>query len=441
MYARFLEYVQSQELFLANDRLLLGISGGVDSVVLAHLINRLGNTFAIAHCNFHLRGDESDGDARFVSDLANQYGVPFFTTDFDTKGFASDKGISIEMAARELRYNWFEDVRKSNSFDYILVAHHLDDVFETFLLNLSRGTGIRGLSGIKPRNGKVVRPLLFAFRSDIDAYAKAEDLQFRYDSSNSDVRIKRNLIRQQIMPLLEYLNPAFKRNFKRTIDNLQQTEDVFRETIEKAKSNVFSFEPHFIRLPVPELKKLAHMNTYLFEFLKEYGFNYDQTEEIASLLDQGAGKKFFSPQYRLIIDRDSILITEQESDQPQSLFYIENSNCSIDKPLSLKVEEVDFTGDEQLEKSSHIAQLDMEKLAFPLILRKWERGDSFVPLGMSGMKKLSDFFIDLKLPIPDKENTWILLSAGKVVWIVGLRIDNRFKVTKQTKRLLKIRML
>lgn len=440
MYVRFLEYIQAQNLFLSSDKLLLGVSGGVDSVVLANLIKRKGNTFAIAHCNFHLRGDESDGDAQFVSDLAQQYGVQFFKIDFNTKEHAANNGISIEMAARELRYKWFEEIRKKNGFDYILIAHHLDDIFETFILNLSRGTGIRGLSGIKQRKGKILRPLLFALRSDIDAYAKSEGLQFRYDSTNSDVQIKRNLIRNQIMPLMENLNPAFKRNFKRTIDNLQQTEDIFLEAIDNARTRIISFEDNLVRIDIAELEKLSPINTYLFEILKEFGFNYSQAEEIASLLEQGSGKKFFSAHHRLVIDRTEILITELEKEEDRQLFYIESPNCTIEQPFPIDIEESAFSEIAQLERSKRVAQLDLDKVSFPLILRKWEPGDSFVPLGMTGIKKLSDFFVDIKLSIPEKENTWVLLSEGKIAWVIGHRIDNRFKATERTKHLLKLKL-
>lgn len=437
MYGQFLKYIHQNRLFGRDEKLLLGVSGGVDSVVLTHLINKHGNPFAIAHCNFHLRNEESDGDADFVSELANQYGVPYFSTDFDTRDYAESKGISIEMAARELRYNWFETVRREHGYDWILVAHHLDDVLETFLLNLSRGTGIRGLSGIKPKAGKVVRPLLFALRSDIELYASENQLESRFDSSNNDVLIKRNRIRHQIMPLMQELNPAFKRNFHKTIQILQQTEQVFLNEIERVQQTVSEFESDLVKISISKLLDLNPLDIYLFELLKPYGFNADQCSEIAAGLSRESGRQFFSPLHRLVVDRDFLIINEI-GENIEEIYYIESDQKELNDPVHLKLQSNSYSANFRFERNRNIAQLDCDKLVFPLVVRKWKTGEYFRPLGMLGMKKLSDFFIDQKLSIPEKENTWLVLSENKVVWIVGHRIDDRFKITVDTQRVFQI---
>lgn len=433
MYGQFLKYIHQNRLFGHDEKLLVGVSGGVDSVVLTHLINKHGNAFAIAHCNFHLRNEESDTDADFVSELANQYGVPYFSTDFETREYADSKGISIEMAARELRYNWFETLRREHGYDFILVAHHLDDVLETFLLNLSRGTGIRGLSGIKPKAGKIVRPLLFALRSDIELYASENQLESRFDSSNNDVQIKRNRIRHQIMPLMQELNPAFKRNFHKTIQILQQTEQVFLNEIERVQQWVSVFEPNRVKISISKLLDLNPLDIYLFELLKPYGFNADQCAEIALGLSRESGRQFFSPLHRLVVDRDFLIINEI-SDCGEEIFYIDSEMNEMTEPVHLVMHSFPRTPDFMFERNRNIAQLDSDQLVFPLIVRKWKPGEYFRPLGMQGMKKLSDFFIDQKLSIPEKENTWLVLSDNKIVWIVGHRIDDRFKMTESTQR-------
>lgn len=437
MYGQFLKYINQNRLFGHNDRLLLGVSGGVDSVVLTHLINKHGNPFAIAHCNFHLRNEESDSDADFVSELANQYGVPYFRTDFDTRDYAESKGISIEMAARELRYNWFETMRREQNYDSILVAHHLDDVLETFLLNLSRGTGIRGLSGIKPKAGKIVRPLLFALRSDIELYASENQLESRFDSSNNDVLIKRNRIRHQIMPLMQELNPAFKRNFHKTIQILQQTEQVFLNEIERVQQSVSEFESELVKISISKLLDLNPLDIYLFELLKPYGFNADQCAEISAGLSRESGRQFFSPLHRLVVDRDYLIINEIGESQ-DDIYYIDSDQPELNEPVLLKLQTTFYTADYRFERNRNIAQLDCDKLVFPLVVRKWKTGEYFRPLGMQGMKKLSDFFIDQKLSIPEKESTWLVLSENKVVWVVGHRIDDRFKISNETQRVFQI---
>lgn len=437
MYQRFQKYIQEEQLFSRTDKLLLGVSGGVDSVVLAQLVDQLGNEFALAHCNFNLRGTESDHDQQLVEELAGKMGVKCFFTSFQTIEYAQEKGVSIEMAARELRYNWFEETRVEMGYDCIVVGHHLDDVLETFILNLSRGTGIRGLSGIKPKAGKVVRPLLFATRAEIETFAKAQELQFCYDSSNDDTLIKRNKVRHQIMPLLDEMNPAFRKNLQRTIGYLNQTETVFLQHIGKIRSEIVKQENDWLKIPISELLLLQPLAIYLYELLRPYGFNSEMVAEIEQAFDTPPGQQFFSASHRVVVDRDEIIITPVEQEMPH-LFYIEKHDQELFEPEHLKVTVERYYPGYQIPKSNNIALLDYDKLHFPLVLRKWQQGEYFRPLGMDGFKKLSDFFIDEKFSIPEKERAWILASDNKVVWIVGKRIDDRYKITSQTHMVLKI---
>jgi tRNA(Ile)-lysidine synthase len=437
MYNRFLKYISTENLFGRHDKLLLGISGGVDSVTLLHLVNRLGNEFAIAHCNFNLRGTESDDDEQFVKNLAEENGIKCFVNSFATSDYALEHGISIEMAARKLRYDWFEKIRKQNHFDLIVVGHHLDDVLETFILNLSRGTGIRGLSGIKPKTGYIVRPLLFATRLEIEAYSEENGLAFRFDSSNDDVHIKRNKVRHKILPLLEELNPSFRNNLQRTIQNLNQTEAVFLNKIEEIRLQLVKEEGSWITIDKGKLALLSPVSIYLFELLRPFHFNAVTVENIAELLYGTPGNQFFSATNRLVIDREKLIITPLEA-PVQELYYIEKDQEKVFDPIELSVTVEGHNAGYKIPDSKDIAVFDLEKVNFPLVIRKWQQGEYFCPLGMKGLKKLSDFFIDEKFSIPEKENAWVIASDNKIMWIVGHRIDDRFKVTRATKLILKM---
>jgi len=339
MYNRFLKYIATEKLFGRHDKLLLGVSGGVDSVALFHLINRLGNEIAIAHCNFNLRGEESDEDEQFVKELANENGIKCYVNSFATSDYALENGISIEMAARKLRYDWFEKIRQQGHFDLIVVGHHLDDVLETFILNLSRGTGIRGLSGIKPKTGHIVRPLLFANRQEIELYAEENELSYRFDSSNDDVHIKRNKVRHQILPLLDELNPSFRNNLQRTIQNLNQTEAVFLNKMEEVRSQIVKEEGSWITIDKGKLGMLSPMSIYLFELLRPFLFNAVTVENIIDSLYGIPGNQFFSATHRLVIDREKLIITPIEIPN-QELYYVEKDQEKVFDPieLSIKVE-------------------------------------------------------------------------------------------------------
>ncbi len=438
MYYRFVQNIENECLFDKKDKLLLGVSGGVDSVVLSHLISRYGNDFALAHCNFNLRGDESDGDESFVERFAEDLGVKFYLTSFETNDFAEEMGISIEMAARKLRYDWFEKIRSENGFDYIVVGHQLDDVLETFFLNLSRGTGIRGLSGIKAKTGKILRPLLFASRLEIEKYAVDNNLDFRFDSSNDDVIFKRNKVRHQILPLMEELNPSFRTSLKNTIRNLNQTEEVFLTKIEEVREFLISYDEAGISIDIEKLGALSPKSLYLYEILRPFNFNSEIIDDI--LQARISGSQFFSHSHRLVVDRVKYIITPIEKEIPK-FFYIEEGQERIFDPIELKISVEEYSEGYKIPRSLRTVAFDFMEIEFPIVLRKWKQGDFFRPFGMNGYKKLSDFFIDEKMSIPEKENAWVMLSGTKIMWVVGKRTDDRYRVTEDTKKILKIEVI
>jgi tRNA(Ile)-lysidine synthase len=436
MYDTFNNYINNTGLIQKNQKVLLAISGGIDSMVLLHLFEKSGFEYGVVHCNFKLRDKESDGDETFVREKVLQYGVPFYCTSFETAEYAGLKGISIEMAARELRYEYFERIRKQNGFEYIGTAHHQDDVLETFFLNLSRKTGIKGLTGIKNKAGKLIRPLLFANRNEIEQFAVQNYIEYREDSSNNEVVFQRNFIRHKILPLFDELNPAFKKNMLASIDNLKEAENVYTFFLNKEKDMVLSSEKNGLAINIRSLKKSAFPKTLLLEILGEYDFNSSVVTEIYNSLDTESGKQFFSKTHRVIKDRHALFVSPLQ-DGNDKQYYLEEHDIELFEPLDIAVEKFDIS-DFSLVKDSNVACIDKDKIEFPLLIRKWKQGDYFQPLGMTGFKKVSDFFIDQKIPVHKKENTWLLCSGQKIVWIMGHRIDNRFKITPDTKKVLKI---
>ena len=433
MKNKFQSFIHNNNLCKNTDRILLGLSGGVDSVCLFHLFRELNYPIAVAHCNFQLRGEESDTDEKFVENLAKEFDIPFFSIRFNTYEIAKEEGISIQMAARDLRYDWFEELRQKYDYNYIAIAHNSDDVVETFLINLTRGSGIKGLTGIKSKHKHVIRPLLFAFRDEILEYINNNHFEFREDSSNKSTKYSRNLLRHDIIPLFEQLNPKFKETIIGNIDKLKDTEIIYKGAIESARQSILVEKDEKFFLSIPQIKDLNPVFTYLYEILKPFGFSSSQVKDIIESLNGISGKKFLSLTHRVIKDRTQLII-EEISGISANAYYIDQDQDVIQKPIELQIKKMEVHGDLEIIPSRKVAQLDMDQLEFPLVLRKWKIGDYFMPLGMNQLKKVSDFFIDQKLSISDKENTWILESNNKIVWILGYRIDERFKITKQTAR-------
>jgi len=431
MLSSFKKYTDAKMSFLKGKPLLVACSGGVDSVVLAHLCVKAGFQAALAHCNFNLRGSESDGDEVFVKDLAKELGIACFVKRFNTEQYAKSERISIQMAARELRYQWFDEILDAKGYDYLLTAHHADDNLETFLINLSRGTGIDGLSGIPIINGKVVRPLLNFSQDGIMAYAHNEDLHWREDSSNAEHKYLRNKIRHEIVPKLKELHPTFLQNFLNTQNNLEQTKDLATNHLNEIKSQLFLQRNGDIQICITELEKLKPMDAYLYGLFKDYGFT--EWSDVRGLLGAMSGKEVFSKTHRLLKDRDCVLLSKIKN-RVHEEYTVYLSDTVLGFPIRLTVESV--LAVEKTDKNS--IYLDKEKLNFPLVLRNWEKGDYFYPFGMKGKKKLSKFFKDEKVDVLSKEKQWLLCSNDDIVWVVGKRADERFKVDASTKHILKI---
>lgn len=444
MLEKVREYIQKENLILHNTKVIVGLSGGMDSMVLLDILTLLGYSCLAAHCNFHLRGEESNRDEIFVKKWCKSIDIPFTSINFDTNQYASDLKISIEMAARELRYNWFETLRRHYQANCIAVAHHKDDSVETVLLNLIRGTGIKGLTGISPKNGYVVRPLLCISRSEIEKYILERDIPYVTDSTNSEDLYLRNSIRLNVIPLLETLNPSVKDTIYRTSKNVTEAEKVYSESIQKTIKKVFNNN----KIDINELRQTASPRSVLFEILTPYNFTPSTIEDISESIDSISGKIFFSDsnsnfekkKYRLIKDRNSFLLdVVNDIYNENEMYLIEEGTSEINFPVSIKIREISSPTD--IIYNSHFLYIDADKIKYPLVLRKWRSGDWFIPFGMKGKKKLSDYFTDRKFSLKDKEDVWLLTYENDIVWIVGERNDNRFKITENTKKIIFIEQI
>jgi len=430
MIQKIRNYIKKRELLNIGNKIIVGFSGGVDSVVLLHILHNLGYNCIAAHCNFHLRGEESDRDEQFASEFADSLCLPFIKQDFDTQSVAKERGISIEMAARDLRYQWFAELKENQKADAIAVAHHRDDNIETLLLNLIRGTGIKGLTGIRPQNGSIVRPLLCVSRDEILQYAKKKNLPFINDSSNEQEVIIRNKIRLQLIPLLETINPSVREAIVRTIDNLDEVEKIYEAEVKKAISLVYNKDKE--RISIPLLKTFPSPESVLFELLKNYGFGEEVIREIYNSMDSQPGKMFCSSRYFIVKDREYFLLSPIVVKEEKE-YLIQKNEKFLEFPLRMEISLLVNDLNAEIEKNANVACLDFDKLQFPLKLRRWKTGDKFMPYGMKNFQKLSDFFSNQKFSKIQKENTWLLFSGKEIVWVVNHRIDERFKAENLTK--------
>lgn len=420
--------------FLNKSKLLIAISGGLDSVVLTHLCHEAKLNFSLAHCNFNLRGDESDADEEFALQLAEDLDLEVFIESFDTEIYAKEHKLSTQMAARELRYDWFASLSQQLGFDYILTAHHADDAFETLLINLTRGTGLDGLTGIPEVNFNIVRPLLPFSREQIEAYAKDNRLKWREDSSNASNKYLRNKMRHEVIPVLKSITPQVLQNVSTTIENLQNSQQIIEDAIVRIQKKVVTIEGDVIKFHIKKLQKLSNPKVYLYELLKD--FNFTNWDDVTDLLTAQSGKQVFSETHRLLKDRTHLLLTEHKTQETPETIMISENDKSIETPFgTLFFDEADAI----FGKKSNSIFVDKALLNYPLTLRKWQEGDFFYPLGMKGKKKLSKYFKDEKLSLIDKENVWVLCSNDVIVWVVGLRADERFKVSDATKNIINIK--
>jgi len=436
----FQSYILDNKLLNRDHKVIVAVSGGIDSVVMLNLFILSGYSCAIAHCNFKLREEDSDLDETFVQELAEKNNIPFYSVSFNTEEYAENNRISIQMAARELRYDWFEDLRNKLHYDYIATAHNKNDVVETFFINLSRGTGIRGLSGISAKSGRIIRPLLFLEREDIEKYAKSNNLSWREDISNSQTKYARNKIRHFIIPAFRELNQGFVDTMWNNISRLREIEEIYLNSLERTKKEIVVKGKEFAWISINEIKKFDPIFTWLFELLVDFDFSAPVVKDISKNLDSPPGRQFFSPTHRLVKDRDKLIIHPLKEITAKR-FYIEDPSQDITEPVQLELSILTDFDRSGIPDDPYIAWLDLDTLEFPLMIRRWETGDYFMPLGMNNMKKLSDFFINNKVSLPEKENTWLLVSGNKIAWIIGKRIDNRFKISPETSRVLEIRFI
>jgi len=438
MIARFRDFIRQRRLFDPADEILLAVSGGIDSMVLWRLFEESEFRYGVIHCNFQLRGDDSDLDEKLVREQAGRQGVRLFTRRFDTLEYADARGYSIEMAARELRYEWFEEIRSRHGYRYVATAHHQDDQLETFFINLVRKTGIRGLTGFREKSGTLIRPLLFAGRKEIDAFATDRDINFRQDRTNDETVYQRNYIRHHILPGLEKLNPSFRSNLFSTMENLRKTEEVYLTEIKKQELKISCRDGEFPAVYLSQLVKLPNPETVLYEWMSRYGFHASVISALYNGLPGETGNQYFSRTHRLVIDRNKLIITPIPGKESR-VYYLEEGAGGLMDPVEMMVERFAASGFRVIPDPT-VACLDAGKLLFPLVIRKWQPGEYFQPLGMQGFKKLSDYFVDEKFSLPEKEAVWILCSENKVVWIIGHRIDNRFRITPETKEVLVLRV-
>ncbi|MDE0534824.1 tRNA lysidine(34) synthetase TilS [Tenacibaculum sp. L6] len=435
MLKELAKHIDEHFSFLKSKKLLIAISGGVDSVVLTHLLHQLNFDISLAHCNFQLRGKESDKDEEFVKNLGKKLGINTYVTRFDTNEYADSNKLSTQLAARELRYNWFDKLSKEYSFEHLLTAHHADDNLETFLINLTRGTGLEGLTGIPPINGNIVRPLLVFSREEILNYAKQNNIEWREDESNSETKYLRNKIRHQVTPILKELNASVLKNFNKTIDHLKESQQIIDDKIEDITYEIISKEGDLLKINIEKLLKLSNPKAYLYQLLKPYEFR--EWNDVHNLIYAQSGKQILTKNYTLLKDRDFLLLlrTSEKSSIKEEVYTIREENKEITVPIRLLLKRVQ----EKTDTNQKSIYVDNELLSYPLKLRRWNSGDFFYPTGMLGKKKISKYFKDEKISIINKNKIWFLCSSkNEIIWIIGKRQDRRFLPTEKTTKLLQI---
>lgn len=449
---KFREFIEEKKLFSSKDRLILAVSGGLDSAALCELCHELNLDFVIAHCNFQLRGKESQRDEEFVLTLGKKYDKKVFVNRFDTEKYAEEKKLSVQVAARELRYKWFNELADSlqmmddspfnghrSSVIHIATAHHLDDNIETLLMHFFRGTGIAGLRGMPMKQGKIVRPLLFAKKEELKAFALSHHLNWVEDSSNETDKYSRNYFRHQFIPILQKIYPEVMNNLAANTERFRDIETLYLQSIEQHKKKLLEKKGNEIHIPVLKLKKTEALVTVCYEIMKEYGFSPAQTEELIRLSDSESGKYIQSETHRILKNRNWLIISPKQNESSK-IILIEEGEKNIEYPMGYLHLEIHPAANSKLQTANSIASLDASQIRFPILLRKWKAGDYFYPMGLCKKKKLSRFFIDNKLSRVDKEKVWVLEMNKKIIWVIGMRIDDRFKITPKTRQVLKIEM-
>ncbi|TSD63910.1 tRNA lysidine(34) synthetase TilS [Inquilinus sp. KBS0705] len=429
----FTDFVEQNNLFTPADKILAAVSGGMDSVLMAHLLKAAGYEFGIAHCNFMLRGDEALADQEFTRKLALQLGVSFHTIDFDTSQYAADNKISIQMAARYLRYQWFGQISQHLGYQVISLAHHQNDTIETILLNLTRGTGIAGLHGILPKNGNLVRPLMFLTRDEIKAIIEQENLAFVEDASNSSTKYARNKIRHQVIPVLKELNPSLESTIESNLQHFRELEQLLNDRVAVLKDDMLVPHKKDVHISIAAIAQLSPKRLLLSELLQPYGFIATVVDDLISALQKHPGRVFESPAFTLIVDRTELIITPKTNDKEDSVVIEANAHSIDYKHYKLTLLHDDSAL--VIKDNPMAVSVNTDKLIYPLTLRNWQQGDQFYPLGMKTRQKLSDFFTHQKVPLHKKSDVPILVNGNNdIIWIGGYRPDERYKVDSKTKK-------
>ncbi|QTD36752.1 tRNA lysidine(34) synthetase TilS [Polaribacter batillariae] len=435
MLQKFKEHINKKFPFLKKQKILIAISGGVDSVVLTHLLKQLNFDISLAHCNFNLREKESDLDEEFVKNLSKKISIDCFTTSFETKEISKKNKESVQITARNLRYKWFQKLIKENNFDVVLTAHHLDDYLETFLINLTRGTGLEGFTGIPEINGNIVRPLLVFSREEIIDFAIKNNIDWREDKSNASTKYIRNKIRHQIIPVLKEINPSLLETFSKTVENLKESQQIIDDKIAAVSKEIILKKENLLKFNVSKIRQLSNPKAYLYQLLKKY--NFTEWNDVSQLLIAQTGKQLFSKTHVLLKDRDFLILSKIDKKTTKTTYFIEKNISKITQPLCLTIEKATETSEE----TKNIIFVEEEGLEFPLIVRKWQNGDYFYPKGMQGKKKLSKYFKDEKMSLLEKEQTWLLCNNNNdIIWVIGKRQDRRFSV-KNMPKTIKISLL
>ena len=437
MLQKFKQHLHQNFPFLEDSKLLIAISGGIDSVVLAHLCSQLNLNFSLCHCNFNLRGQESDDDEAFVTSLAKTLKTLVYTTSFETEKYATKNKVSIQVAARDLRYTWFYKLLDANQYDYVLTAHNTNDNLETFIINLTRGSGLEGFTGIPPVNQKSVRPLLAFSRDDITLFAIKNGIVWREDRSNASIKYVRNKVRQKVIPILKELNPHVLESFQNTIEYLNESQSIINDAVKNITANVVSYENDVLKISCKEIDKLSNKKAYLYQLLQGYGFT--AWNDIVDLISAQPGKQIFSNTHRLLKDRNFLILTTiNKSQSIKGPILIDQKVSKITNPIKLTIQNTD----DYTSKNKEQIIIDKDLVNYPLSLKKWHHGDAMYPTGMKGSKKISQLFKDNKLSLLDKEKIWILADAkDHIIWVIGLRQDRRYLVNKTSKNRLKISYL
>jgi len=437
MLAAFKDYIEQTALFLPSDKILLAVSGGVDSMVMASLFHSAGFKFGIAHCNFQLRAEASDADEQLVKAQAEAWSIPFHVIQFKTKEESGKQQKSTELMARELRYKWFAELMQSFDYQFLATGHHLNDSLETLLYNLAKGTGIRGLHGIPVKNDRTIRPLSFATREQIMSFAEVEKIPFREDATNQSLEHNRNLIRHKVVPPLKKINPSLEQTFSKTLKQLKETEELFLWAIKEQHQKMIVEEEDVVKVNMVALKNAVAKSTVLFEIIYKYGFNGDHVDQIFRAIDN-VGAQFYSKTHHIVVGRKEILIQRKKSSVAVWM-KIEMLPETINLPKGALSATILKEQSTHLNLGKSIALVDLAKVKLPFIIRKWKDGDKFQPLGMKGKsKKVSEFLRDEKVSLFEKESVLVVESQGEIVWVVGHRSDERYKITKNTTEILRI---